>query len=278
MKFSLKDKVVLITGASGGVGGASSRVLHAAGARVVVTDISQVAVDKLASEIGGDRVLSLGLDVTDRSAADAAVAETIRRFGGLDMVFANAGIACNPPKTIASMDEATFENVIEVNLLGVCRTVRACLPQIKKRQGHVLVTASIYSFLNGAANAPYAMSKAGVEMFARALRTELAGTGATAGTLYPGWVATPMARPAFGGNETATKLLATVFPWPFNKAIQPEAVARAMLRGVQQRAPRIMVPRRWIPFSYLRGFANALSDWRLDRDSEVHALLRKFET
>ena len=277
MTFPLHDKVLRITGAGGGIGAACARAFHAAGARLVLTDATLAPAAALAAQLGDERTLALALDVTDRAAAGVVVAEAVRRFGGIDMVFANAGIAADPPTTIAKMDERLFEKVIEVDLLGVWRTVRACLPQIIERRGHVLITASIYAFLNGVVNAPYAMSKAGVESFGRALRTELAGTGATAGVLYPGWVDTAIARVAFGGNATATELVAEICPWPYKRQIQPEQVAKAVLRGVMTRAPRIMVPRRWVPLSLFRGVLNVLTDWTFDRHARLHALVRKLE-
>jgi NADP-dependent 3-hydroxy acid dehydrogenase YdfG len=178
-RLDLSGKVILITGAAGGIGAASARALHAAGARVVLTDVTQQSVDEIANQIGGDRVMPLALDVTDRAAADAVVRMVAQRFGGVDVVFANAGIAGDHPTSIAMMDEGAFEKVIEVNFIGAWRSVRACLPQIIERRGHVLMTASIYSYCNGMANAPYAASKAALEMFGRSLRAELAGTGAT---------------------------------------------------------------------------------------------------
>ena len=277
MTFPLHEKVILITGAGGGIGAACARAFHAAGARLVLTDATLAPAAALAAQLGNERTLALALDVTDRAAADVVVAEAVHRFGGIDMVFANAGIAADPPTTIAKMDERLFEKVIEVDLLGVWRTVRACLPQIIERRGHVLITASIYAYLNGVVNAPYAMSKAGIESFGRALRTELAGTGATAGVLYPGWVDTAIARVAFGGNATATELVAEICPWPYKRQIQPEQVAKAVLRGVVARAPRIMVPRRWVPLSLFRGVLNVLTDWTFDRHARLHALVRKLE-
>lgn len=277
MTFALPDKVILITGASGGIGAACARAFHAAGARLVLTDVTLAPVAALAADLGAERTLALALDVTDRAAADTVVAEAVRRFGGIDMVFANAGIAGDPPTTIANMDERMFEKVIEVDLLGVWRTVRACLPQIIERRGHVLITASIYAFMNGVINAPYAMSKAGVESFGRALRGELAGTGATAGVLYPGWVDTAIARVAFGGNATATELVVMAFPAPLRRPITPETVATAVVRGVERRAARIIVPRRWIPWSWFRGIMNALTDRYLDGHAGIQAQIRKLE-
>jgi NAD(P)-dependent dehydrogenase (short-subunit alcohol dehydrogenase family) len=186
--YAISNKAVLVTGAASGIGQATARELHARGARVVLADLNQDAVERLAQELGDGRALAAAVDVTDRSALDAVFGMAAERFGGLDVVFANAGIGADPPATIATIDEASFERVVEVNLLGVWRTVRAALPQIVARRGHVLVTASVYAFANGAANASYAMAKAGVEQLGRALRLELAARGATAGVLYPGWV------------------------------------------------------------------------------------------
>src|SRR4051794_35305470 len=86
------------------------------------------------------------------------------------------------------MDPDVFERVIEVNLLGVWRTVRAALPQVVARQGHVVVVASIYALANGMGTAPYAMAKAGVEQLGRALRVELVQHGASASVAYFGFI------------------------------------------------------------------------------------------
>lgn len=273
----LQDKTVLITGAGSGIGAACARLLHAQGARLVLVDLTATGIDALAQAFGPDRALACVASVTDRSALDRVVQAALQKFGRLDIVFANAGIACEPPTTIRCMDEATFERIVEVDLLGVWRTVRACLPSILESRGHVLVTASIYAYMNGVANAPYAMAKAGVEMFGRALRAELAGTGATAGVLYPGWVSTPIARGALGGHATAAQLVRLAFPGPLRRPITPEAVAQATLRGLRSRAPRIMVPVRWQPVSLLRGMFNPLSDWLLDRHRPIQRLIRQLE-
>ena len=277
MRFELVNKVILITGAAGGIGAACARAFHAAGARLVLTDMTQQSVDALAASLGGERVLALAFDVTDRAAGDAVVAAAVAQFGGLDIVFANAGIAADPPTTIAMMNERSFEKVIDVDLLGVWRAVRACLPQIIDRQGHVLVTASFYSYTNGIANAPYAMSKAGVEMFGRSLRAELAGTGATAGVLYPGWIATPLSKVGFGGNALVSAMLKRAFPWPYNRTVEPEVVAAAVVRGVQKRASRIIAPKRWVLLSLFRGIVAPVFDSILDRDKTIHQMTRQLE-
>ena len=104
-----------------------------------------------------------------------AVARTVERFGGLDVIVANAGIVSRVA-TVRATPEESFERVLEVNLMGTCRTVNAALPEIIRREGHVVLVSSIYAFMNGVGTAPYAMSKAAVEQLGRALRVELAST------------------------------------------------------------------------------------------------------
>ncbi|MDF5957533.1 SDR family NAD(P)-dependent oxidoreductase [Pseudomonas aeruginosa] len=97
--FNLQDKVVLITGAGGGIGAATARAMHAVGAKVVLLDVTENAVQELATELG-PRTLAMFASVTSREDLDRAVARAVETFGGIDVVFANAGIACDPPTTI----------------------------------------------------------------------------------------------------------------------------------------------------------------------------------
>ncbi|MGV9616241.1 SDR family NAD(P)-dependent oxidoreductase [Nocardia xishanensis] len=277
-RYSLRDKVVLITGATGGIGAACARDLLDRGARLVLVDLDRAALDALSAELGTGAVLAVAADVTSfeqmRSVADQAVA----RFGRIDVVFANAGTAVDPPVTVATADVAAYERVIEVNLLGVWRTVKACLDEVIRNDGYVLVTASIYAFVNGIANSAYATSKAAVEMFGRSLRTELAHTGARAGVLLPGWVVTPLAHPALGGNQTATTMARRAFKGPLGQPISPERVAHAVTAGIERRSARIIEPRRWAPISLLRGiFATATDAW-LDHDRTMSALVQRLES
>lgn len=277
--YPLNGKVILITGAAGGIGAATARALYARGASLVLTDVHSAMVDELAAEFDRDRVLPLALDVTDSNASRAVVDRAVARFGQLDVVFANAGIAWRgAPATLLTCDEEEFERIVDVDLLGVWRTVRAALPEIIRARGQVLVTASIYSFLNGMANAPYAVSKAAVESLARALAAELGGTGATAGVVYPGWTATDIARIAFGGHDLATKLNEKALPGFLRRPITAAQVADAIVTGLQRRAPRIIAPRRWVPLFLLRGIVNPLSDRYLSRHAGLQQLLGELES
>lgn len=278
MAYDLSGKVVLITGAAGGIGAATARALYASGASLVLADVTQALADGLAAEFDPQRVLALPLDVTDAAATKEVVRQAVSRFGRLDVAFANAGIAWRGnPATVATCDEAEWEHIVAVDFLGVWRTIKAALPEVLRNQGQVLVTASIYSMMNGMINSPYAASKAGIEALARALRAELAGTGATASVLYPGWIATPIAKVAFGGDDLATSLIQAAFPSPLRQPLPPEEVARAAVAGLRTRKPRIIVPARWVPFFWLRGLFGNLVDWQIGRWREIHAIVRRIE-
>jgi NAD(P)-dependent dehydrogenase (short-subunit alcohol dehydrogenase family) len=278
-KYDLNGKVALITGATGGIGAASARALYQQGASLVLTDLSRQALDSLATEFDAQRVLALPLDVTDAAASKAVVEQIVERFGRLDIAFANAGIAWrNTPATIASCDEAEFEKIIDVDLFGVWRTIRAALPEVQRNHGQIVITSSIYSFVNGMVNAPYAASKAAVEMLGRALRAELAGTGASASVLYPGWTATPIADLAFGGHATASELIESAFPAVLRKQVQPEEIATALVAGLATRSAAIIAPARWKPLSMLRGVMSPLSDALLERSTKIQRLVRNIES
>jgi NAD(P)-dependent dehydrogenase (short-subunit alcohol dehydrogenase family) len=271
---TLTGRTIFITGAGSGIGAATARALAAAGAGVALVDLR--APEDLATELGS-RAVALAGDVTSASDMEAAVAATVAHFGGVDVCFANAGIAAASPTTIRNTSVEEFERIIEVDLLGVWRTVRACLPHIIESKGHVLVTASIYAFFNGVVNAPYAMSKAGVESFGRALRGELAGTGATAGVLYPGWIATPIIEASHQAGTPADELVKLANPGPLGRTITPERLAEDIVRGIQNRRARIISPRRWIPISMARGPFNMAIDAVLDRHKRAQGLIRQID-
>lgn len=278
IQFDMKKKVAVITGATGGIGKAVVKALHSEGAIVIATDLNKNLLDKLVIELGQERLLTMQMDVTDKAELEAVRTEVISKYGRVDFVFANAGIACDPPQTVATMSNDLFEKVIEVDLFGVTRTVKTFLSDIQNSQGHILLTASIYAFINGYLNTPYAISKAGVEMYGRALRAELAGTGASVGVLYPGWVNTNIAKSAFGGNKEATFLAKRYYRGIFGEAVEPELIAKAVSMGIRKRKARIISPVRWVVVSWFRGVINVFTDWLIDRDKTAHSVLKATET
>lgn len=262
MTYDLRGRTVLITGAGRGIGAALARCVHERGASVALLDVHADSVERSAAATG-ERAIGLAADVTDWGALAAAVEATVARFGGIDVCVANAGIA-NQAATLRAIDPATFERVVEVNLLGVWRTVRASMPHVLERQGHFVLVSSIYAYLNGALVSPYAASKAGVEALGRALHAELAPSGATASVAYFGLVATEMVRQGIDEDPLGRRAKALV-PFPYDRRISPERAAEAVVRGIERRAPRIVAPRRWVPLGALRGLVNPLVDRQLGR-------------
>ncbi len=160
---------------------------------------------------------------------------------------------------------------------NLVRTIKPALPEIIRNSGYVLITASVYAFFNGVVNSAYASSKAAVEMLGRSLRVELASVGASAGVLYPGWVATPIADSTRGGNESVTQLKERAFRGPLGPYIEPEQIADAVVTGIEARAPRIIEPKRWSPLSAMRGVINILADRHLERDHVTLGLIKRID-
>jgi NAD(P)-dependent dehydrogenase (short-subunit alcohol dehydrogenase family) len=274
--FELNGKVALVTGAARGIGYESARQLHMRGASVAVLDLDAEQARESAERVG-ERAIGIGADVTDSGAMLAAVAETVERFGALDVAVANAGIAPPTVTTTRAMPAEEWEKVVDVNLMGTWHTVRAALPQVSERQGQLVLNGSILSYANGYLGSPYAVSKAAVEQLARALRVELAPFGASATVAYFGWVDTELVRDSLDRQE-AGRWLQETLPGFLLKRITPEEAGAALARGVEQRAPRVFAPRApWRYFSALRGLINPLFDRRLETDPKVAKVVREAE-
>jgi NAD(P)-dependent dehydrogenase (short-subunit alcohol dehydrogenase family) len=268
--YDLNGRVALVTGAARGIGFETARQLHMRGASVALLDLDAEASREAAERVG-ERTLGIGADVTDSGAMLAAVAETVDRFGGLDVAVANAGIAPPTVTTTRAMPPEEWEKVVDINLMGTWHTVRAALPQVSEQQGQLVLTGSILSYANGFLGSPYAVSKAAVEALGRSLRTELAPFGASATVAYYGWVDTELVKGSLDRQE-AGRWLEETQPRFMLRRITPEEAAAGLARGIEQRAPRVFVPRfPWRYFSALRGLVNPLFDHR----SETHPAYAK---
>ena len=272
--YSLSGKVALVTGGARGIGFATAQELVSRGAKVIVLDLHDDAVERAATQLGGGAI-GIAADVTDRDAMDEAVATAVEQFGGLDVIVANAGIASHGSTALAAEPDQ-FERVIEVNLLGVWRSVRAALPEITRRHGHVVVVASIYAFFNGVGAAPYAMAKAGVEQLGRALRVELKPHGASASVAYFGYIDTEMVHQAIDADPLVDRMMAAA-PKVLHKRLPPSAAGKAIVRGIERRQPRIIRPHRWTVLSVLRGILNPLMDLQMERDEDTQAITRELD-
>jgi NAD(P)-dependent dehydrogenase (short-subunit alcohol dehydrogenase family) len=192
-KTDLNGKVAFITGAASGIGCGIAHMLAANGAAVVVADASAGAAEQVAGEIatGGGHSLAITVDVTSYAALEAAVGHTIAQLGGLDFVFANAGIL-GPTEFMETTPEA-WQQVLDVNLTGVINTCRAAMPHLMERcQGRIIITASPNGVRPGAHVIAYRVSKAAVLMAMRCLALVLAPYGVTVNAISPGVTMTAM--------------------------------------------------------------------------------------
>src|SRR5689334_4080471 len=233
--MDVTGKVVLITGAARGIGAEVARQLAARGARLALVGLEKAQLEEIARQTGGK---AWEADVTDWDAFEKAFQEAAEHFGGIDVVVANAGIAATG--FVRSMDPKAFERVIEVNLLGVWRTVRTALPHLIRSRGYCLVVSSLAAIVHIPGNAAYSAAKAGCEAFADSLRAEVRHLGVDVGTAYFSWIATDMVNcadehPVFGKLRKGMPGLA-------GKKYPVRDVGKAVVRGVRKRAKAVHVP------------------------------------
>jgi NAD(P)-dependent dehydrogenase (short-subunit alcohol dehydrogenase family) len=233
------DHVVSITGGARGIGADAGRRLAERGSGVALVDRDPL-VEETAAAMGA---LGLVADVTDPAALDEAVAATVGRFGGIDVAVAGAGIV-GTAAPMDSIDPADFERVLEVNLLGVWRTIRATLPQVIERRGYLLPIASIAAAIPSPLLNAYGVSKAGVEAMGRALRIELADTGTRVGVAYFGVVDTDLVREATAQRPIARAR--TLLPGVVNRPLPVGVAGEAIARGIERRASKVYAP-WWVP-------------------------------
>ena len=265
-RYSLDGKVCLITGSARGIGYATAKELHARGAYVVLTDLDEEAVTRAAKSIG-ERAMGFAADVTDSDAMEGVVSKSVESFDRLDVLIANAGVA-PPGAAMRHIDPNLFERTVEIDLLGVWRSVRPALPQIVENRGHVVVVSSVYAWVNGMFAAPYAASKAGVEALGRALRSELSVTRRL-GERGPLRVHRHRdGAPGLRHRRPAHRAFRRDLPGVHAQAPAAERGRAGVVDGIEKRAPRIIVPRWWGVWFALRGILNPIFDRAMERQEQ----------
>src|SRR5580693_5366426 len=184
----LANKTALITGGNSGIGLTTARLFVAEGARVAITGRNRATLEAAAKELGPN-ALGIVADATDIAATEKAVAQAVEKFGKLDIVFANAGIAGNTP--IGTTTLAEFESVIRTNITSVFFTVQAAAPHMSDG-GSIILNGSVISVLGNPGYAAYAASKAGVRAMARVMASELSPRGIRVNVVSPGGTSTPI--------------------------------------------------------------------------------------
>jgi 3-oxoacyl-[acyl-carrier protein] reductase len=189
--LTLKGRVALVTGASRGIGHAVAVALAGEGAEVVAC--ARSSLDELTAEIevAGGRVMGRTADVSDEPAMTALIADTVQRFGGLDIVVSNAGIRSTVDNS--ELGAAEWRRVLDINLIGAFNTCRAAIPHLRTGDsGTIVIVSSIAGQVGGTlVNVAYSAAKAGLICMTKVLAKELAPSGVTVNCVAPGTIDTP---------------------------------------------------------------------------------------
>ena len=186
--FDLTGRVALITGATGGIGGAIAHKMRDAGATVVVSGRN---IAKLESEFGGEGFIKLPCDLSADGGAVELVMNTIEAAGKIDILVNNAGITKDT--LLMRMSDEQFDDVINTNLRACFKMCRAAImPMMKNRFGRIINMASIIGVIGGAGQANYAASKGGMIAMTKSIAAEVGSRGITANCIAPGFIQTPM--------------------------------------------------------------------------------------
>jgi len=188
--FDLSGKRALVTGASGGIGAAIARTLHAAGATVGLSGTREEPLQALAAELG-ERAFVLPCNLSDPAAVEALPKAAIEAMGGIDILVNNAGITRD--QIFMRMSDEEWSSVIDVNLTATMRLCRAVMrPMMKARWGRIVNISSIVGATGNAGQVNYAASKAGMIGLTKSIAAEVASRNITANAVAPGFIATPM--------------------------------------------------------------------------------------
>ncbi|MGE0154072.1 MAG: 3-oxoacyl-[acyl-carrier-protein] reductase [Reyranellaceae bacterium] len=204
--FDLSGKSALVTGASGGIGGAIARALHAQGAQVMLSGTRAGALEALAGELK-ERAHVAAANLSEAGAADALIKDAEARLGGLDILVNNAGLTRD--MLALRLKDEDWQTVLDVNLTATFRLCRAAMRgMMKRRFGRMINITSIVGVTGNPGQANYAASKAGMIGMSKSLAAEVASRGITVNCVAPGFIATPMTDAL--NEEQKKKLLAAI--------------------------------------------------------------------
>jgi short-subunit dehydrogenase len=227
-----RDKAVLITGASSGIGEELAWQLGQAGAKLTLTARRKDLLENLAQRIaaaGKAKPLVMECDVTRDGDVERAVAESVRQWGKLDVVIANAGFGVVGP--LKKLSLADYRRQFETNVFGVLRTIYAALPEIEKAKGNVVILGSVSGWASSPGASPYTMSKFAVRALATSITPELRLSGVKVTLISPGFVGSNIRRVDNQGilHAEAKEPIAAWLVMPTDKAVRK--MLRAIARG-----------------------------------------------
>jgi uncharacterized protein len=234
----LKDKVVLITGASSGFGEDAARLFAGEGCKVVLAARRLDRLQSLAEQIRqqGGEALAVGLDITQQTEIEALLRVVLEKYGRVDILFNNAGLAHHG--WLEALDPGgDIEPPVEVNLLGLIQVTRAVLPHmLARRQGHIINMASVAGWIAVPAYSVYAATKFGVRGFTTALRRELAPQGIQVSGIYPAFADTEFSSQSWGAARRPR------MGFLRRLAMSSEYVARQVVRTAKRPRRAVILP------------------------------------
>lgn len=225
-------KVVLITGGCAGIGRALAERLAQAGARLVLLDLDQVALDSLVQHLADHHnaeALGLRCDVSDAEAVQRAMALVIERYGGIDVLVNNAGITHR--SCVADTSLTVFQRVMAVNFYGALHCTQAALPSLIARRGQIIVLSSLSQYAPVPDRGAYNASKHALHGLFETLRGELQGTGVHVMLVCPGYTATDLRKNVLVGDGSTAPQPALAL----GRVASPQDVAEAIYQGALRR-------------------------------------------
>lgn len=231
---SLAGQVAVVTGGARGVGELLARRLSARGARLALVGLEPDELERVSASLPAESGYWYA-DVTDVTAMRRVADEVTARFGAVDIVVANAGVALGG--AFVESDDTAWRRVIEVNLIGSAVTARAFLPALLDSGGYFFQIASLAALTPAPLMTAYCASKSGVEAFAHSLRAEVGHRGVRVGVGYLSWTDTDMVR---GADEDAVlRELRQRLPWPANRTYPLEPAVERLVAGVERRSAHV---------------------------------------
>ena len=260
MRRNFSGKVVVITGAAGGLGRALARAFAGAGARIAALDSDAAGAEALAAGLRseGRQGLGLGCDVTDAAACVRATAEVLRNWGQIDVLVNNAGVTHR--SAYRRTDPAVTRRVMEVNFFGAVHCTRAALDALCQSRGLIVVVSSVAGFAPLIARTGYAAAKHALHGFFDSLRTELAGDGVEVLVVCPSFIDTGIDKNALGGDGRPARHAQQII----GTRARPEDIAAEILCAARN-GKRLLLPGRtaklawWVSRFAPRYYASAMA-------------------